>query len=212
MTCAASRPAERFDTGGRLAAADDVGAVHVVGGEVGQSAAALVFGLDPHRPPSRGPEAAAEAVTCLDTWFLISGEHVVVRAEWFVSQMRAYRSSARAALTSATCAAVNVRGRPLRGRSINPSIPLPQNRFRHLRAVSAVIARARAIPAFDCPAGAASTIRARYLPRQPRRLPQLHPSQRPPRWHPPKHSTAPAPSTSTTPPPGNPRRTNGRTH
>ncbi|OBA53076.1 hypothetical protein A5780_27085 [Nocardia sp. 852002-20019_SCH5090214] len=61
-----------------------MGAVHVVGGEVGQSAAALVFGLDPHRPPSRGPEAAAEAVTCLDTWFLISGEHVVVRAEWFV--------------------------------------------------------------------------------------------------------------------------------
>ena len=28
----------------------------------------------------------------------------------------------------------------------------------------------------------------------------------------PKHSTVPAASTSTTPPPGNPRRTNGRTH
>ena len=46
---------ERLDPGGRLAAADDLRAVDVVGGQVGQGSAAGVLALGPHRPAwSRG--------------------------------------------------------------------------------------------------------------------------------------------------------------
>ena len=41
--------AERYDAGGGLAAAEDLGAVDVVGGQVGERAAAVVVVVDPHR-------------------------------------------------------------------------------------------------------------------------------------------------------------------
>ena len=49
MTCS-TRRGERFDPGGGLAAAVDLGPVDVVGGQVGQRAAAVVVVADPHHP------------------------------------------------------------------------------------------------------------------------------------------------------------------
>ena len=74
-------------------------------------------------------------------------------------------SSQASAFTSATTVAANARGRPGRGRSRSPSRPCSQNRRRHLRTVSSVTPRPRAIAAFAAPSAAANTIRARSTSR-----------------------------------------------
>ena len=64
-------------------------------------------------------------------------------------------------MTSARSAAVNTRGRPLRGASVSPASRPAANRRRHLRTVSVHTPSSRAIAALACPAAAASTIAAR---------------------------------------------------
>jgi hypothetical protein len=70
-------------------------------------------------------------------------------------------SSHAIALTSATTAAANARGRPGRGRSRRPAHPSVQNRLCHLRTVLGVTPTRRAISAVGRPAAAPSTILAR---------------------------------------------------
>jgi hypothetical protein len=65
------------------------------------------------------------------------------------------------ALTSARCSAVNVGGRPLRGRSLSPSIPSTVNRPRQVRTVSSVTFSRAAIVALGRPRAARRTMRAR---------------------------------------------------
>jgi hypothetical protein len=79
-----------------------------------------------------------------------------------VSGTPAWAGSSQArALTSATTAAGNTRGRPLQGRSASPTPPCWQNRLRHLRTVSSCTPNRRAMAALGSPSAAASTIRAR---------------------------------------------------
>ncbi|MCU1442576.1 MAG: hypothetical protein JWQ59_726 [Cryobacterium sp.] len=66
---------------------------------------------------------------------------------------------------SAIATAAKTGGRPLRGKSRRPSMPAWQKRRRHFRAVSTVIPSSRAMAAFEWPALAARTIRARRLSR-----------------------------------------------
>ena len=214
--------------------ADDVGAVHVVGGQIGQRAVSAVFVFDPHRPsPGSGGGAGMDAAACLHAGFLICAETWSSSPSGSPSKRRPYRSSTWAALTaksgsrgkiqdrcchgssaspasqrrtvdadteapmprraasdansgqdhfasgvslspgrshanaftSATTEAANARGRPVRGKSRTPSRPCSQKRRRHLRTVSTVTARSRAIAAFAAPSAAASTIRARSTSR-----------------------------------------------
>jgi hypothetical protein len=63
-------------------------------------------------------------------------------------------SSQAIALTSATTAAANTRGRPERGRSRKPAYPWVQNRLRHLRTVLGVTPTRRAISVLGRPAAA----------------------------------------------------------
>jgi hypothetical protein len=76
------------------------------------------------------------------------------------------------ATASARSAAVNTRGRPLRGASFSPDRPPAANRRRHLRTVSGHTPISIAIAALLRPAAAASTIlarsRSRYWPRADR--------------------------------------------
>jgi len=70
------------------------------------------------------------------------------------------------ATTAARFAALIRRGRPDRGRSASPSRRRTANRPRHLRAVSSLMRRSRAIRALEHPIAAASTICARNRSRQ----------------------------------------------
>ena len=73
---------ERFDAGGGGAVADHVGVVDVVGGQVGQGAAAAVLELDPHRPSGRARRRLGVAPAAgLEPGLLIGADHVVVGAE-----------------------------------------------------------------------------------------------------------------------------------
>ena len=65
------------------------------------------------------------------------------------------------ATTAARVSSLIRRGRPGRGRSASPSRPRPANRPRHLRAVSWLMPRSRAIRALSRPQAADSTIWAR---------------------------------------------------
>jgi len=87
-------------------------------------------------------------------------------------------SSQARALTSATTRAANLRGRPGRGASASPSMPLSQYRRRHLRAVSSQTPARTAIALFGRPSAAISTIRARARAVAPARERQ-HPLARP---------------------------------
>jgi hypothetical protein len=66
---------------------------------------------------------------------------------------------------SAIATAAKTGGRPLRGTSRRPSMPAWRKRRCHFRAVSTVISSWRAMAAFEWPALAARTIRARRLSR-----------------------------------------------
>jgi len=57
--------------------------VDVVGGQVGQGAAAGVLALGPHRPSGPGRQRQVGAHARLDAGFLVRAEHVLVRAERF---------------------------------------------------------------------------------------------------------------------------------
>jgi hypothetical protein len=75
------RGGERPDPGGRLAAAHDLGLVDVVGGEVGEGAAADVLAPGAHRPPGPGRQRQVDARAGLDTRLLVRAEHVLPVAE-----------------------------------------------------------------------------------------------------------------------------------
>ena len=81
MTWATSS-VERFDPGLGGDLAEHPGVVDVVGGEVGQGAAAAVLELDPAGAPGRGRSSAVAAVQGLQLGFLIGADHVVVGAQW----------------------------------------------------------------------------------------------------------------------------------
>jgi hypothetical protein len=83
------------------------------------------------------------------------------RLQRLIGTLRVAGSSHAIALTSATTAAANTRGRPGRGRSRRPAYPWVQNRLRHLRTVLGVTPTRRAISALGSPAAASSTILAR---------------------------------------------------
>jgi hypothetical protein len=83
------------------------------------------------------------------------------RLQRLIGTPRVAGSSHAIALTSATTAAANTRGRPGRGRSRRPAYPWVQNRLRHLRTVLGVTPTRRAISALGSPAAASSTILAR---------------------------------------------------
>jgi hypothetical protein len=72
---------ERVDAGRVGAEPDDVGAVDVVGGQVGQRAAALVFVVDAHGAGPAGRQGGVAAAACLDRGLLIGGDHVFAVAE-----------------------------------------------------------------------------------------------------------------------------------
>ncbi len=74
-------PAERFDAGGGLAAAEDFGAVDVPGGQVLQRPATAVFELDPAGAAGRGGQGGVAAQAGLDGGLLVGGDHVVASAE-----------------------------------------------------------------------------------------------------------------------------------
>ena len=57
---------KRVDTGGVLTAAEDIRPVHVVGGQVGLSAATVVVVVDPHHPRHPGRERGMAAAAGLD--------------------------------------------------------------------------------------------------------------------------------------------------
>jgi hypothetical protein len=65
------------------------------------------------------------------------------------------------AFTPATTSDPNVRGRPDRGRSFNPSKPCSQKRFRHREATSTQTPTLSAISMLRAPSAAINTIRAR---------------------------------------------------
>ena len=83
------------------------------------------------------------------------------RLQRLTGTLRVAGSSQAIALTSATTAAANTRGRPGRGRSRRPAYPWVQNRLRHLRTVLGATPTRRAISALGRPAAASSTILAR---------------------------------------------------
>ena len=71
--------AKRFDAAGDLAAAEDLRAVAIPGGEIGQRAAAAVLVLDARRLVGRGAGGGGFAVAGLDGGLLIRGEDVVIK-------------------------------------------------------------------------------------------------------------------------------------
>jgi hypothetical protein len=73
---------ERGDAGGRLAPAEDLAAVGVPGGQVGQGTAPLVLVLDPHRASQPGWQSRVAAAAGLDGGLLIRAQHEVAVAEW----------------------------------------------------------------------------------------------------------------------------------
>jgi hypothetical protein len=61
-----------------------LGAVHVVGGQVGQRAAAVVVVVDPHRARRAGHQRGMAAAPGLDGGLLVGRDHIVVAAQWFL--------------------------------------------------------------------------------------------------------------------------------
>lgn len=74
-------PAERHDSGGVLAAADDCCVVHVEGGQVGQRSATSVFVFDAHRPGGGRWQGHMFAGAGLDGGLLIDRDHELVGFE-----------------------------------------------------------------------------------------------------------------------------------
>src|SRR5262249_50998098 len=74
--------AKRVDSGGRFAAAHNVAAAYVPGGEVLQRAATLVFEFDAAGSARRWLQAM-RTNACLDAGLLIRADDVIVRAERF---------------------------------------------------------------------------------------------------------------------------------
>jgi hypothetical protein len=72
------QPAERRDAGGGLATAEQPGAVHVPGHQVGQRAAALVLVLDPHRPGVGWRPGWVAAAAGLDRGLLVGRDDELV--------------------------------------------------------------------------------------------------------------------------------------
>jgi hypothetical protein len=70
-----------------LGAAEDLGPVHVPGGEVLERAAPLVLELDPHLPARSGREGWVTTGSGLDGGLLVGGEHVVVVTKGLVSPL-----------------------------------------------------------------------------------------------------------------------------
>ncbi len=68
-------PAERDDAGGVLAAAEHLGPVHVVGGQVRQRPAPFILVLDTHQPCSPRRQGGVAAAACLDGGLLIGADH-----------------------------------------------------------------------------------------------------------------------------------------
>jgi hypothetical protein len=76
-------PAERFDAGGVLAAAEHRATVDVVGGQVGERAAAVVVVVDSGRADLAGWERGVAAAAGLDGGLLVGGDHVLGCAQRF---------------------------------------------------------------------------------------------------------------------------------
>src|SRR6478672_6038500 len=74
---------ERGDPGGVLAAAEDLAAVHVVGGQVGDRAATVVVVVDPDLAGLARREGGVAAAAGLDGGLLVGGDHVIVAAQRF---------------------------------------------------------------------------------------------------------------------------------
>ena len=72
---------ERHDPGGLLTPAERLGVVDVVGGEVGQRAAAAVFKVDPWRPACCSRQAWVATAQGLYSGFLVGADHILVTAE-----------------------------------------------------------------------------------------------------------------------------------
>ena len=72
---------ERVDSRLRGDGADHAGLVHVVGGEVGQGAAAAVFELNPAGATRPGRQAPVAALEGLELGLLVGADDVLVVAE-----------------------------------------------------------------------------------------------------------------------------------
>jgi len=72
---------ERDNPGGVLAPAVGLGAVHVVGGQVGDRAAAVVVVIHPHRAGLTRRQGGVAPTAGLDGRLLVGGDHIVVRAQ-----------------------------------------------------------------------------------------------------------------------------------
>ena len=72
---------EGRDAGRRLAAAEDLGPMHIPRSQIGPRPAPLVFVFDVHRAPRRGGERRMNAEPSLDARFLIGRQDVLARAE-----------------------------------------------------------------------------------------------------------------------------------
>jgi hypothetical protein len=72
---------ERDDAGGLFAAAEDLGLVDVVGGQVGEGAAAVVVVVDAHRPGLAGGQGGVAAAAGLDGGLLVGGHDVFILAQ-----------------------------------------------------------------------------------------------------------------------------------
>ena len=61
----------------------NLGAVHGVGGQVGDRAAAAVVVVDPHRAGLAGRQRGVAATPGLDGGLLVGGHHIIVAPQWF---------------------------------------------------------------------------------------------------------------------------------
>lgn len=72
---------EGLDPGRGRALSEDLGPADVVGGQVGQRAAAVVFVVDPHRASFARCQGRVASAAGLDGGLLVGGDHVLVWAQ-----------------------------------------------------------------------------------------------------------------------------------
>ena len=83
------QPAERLDAGGGLGPAEQLGPVHVVGGQIGQRPAPFVLVLDAHQTGPARRQGGVAAAAGLDAGLLIGADHELPLVSGLPSKTRA---------------------------------------------------------------------------------------------------------------------------